>query len=234
MFFYPFWDSTMLLILPALALAIYAQWKVKNTYARMSEVPSASGRTGSQVAQFLLQANGIAGVNIEEVPGTLTDNFDPRSNTVHLSSDIYNGTSVAALGVAAHEIGHVLQHERGYVPIRLRDSIVPVAGLGSTLAFPLFFIGLFFGRGSMFSHVMMDMGIALFGMAVLFQIVTLPTEFDASKRALRELGDRGLLAPQETAMAKQVLDAAALTYVAAAAMALLQLLRLILIRNSRN
>lgn len=230
--FFPFWDPTYALILPALALAMYAQWKVRSTYEKMSQVPSAAGRTGREVAQYLMQANGITGVTIEEVPGTLTDNYDPRSHTVHLSSDIYNGTSVAAIGVAAHEIGHVIQHHRGYAPIAIRDAIVPVAGIGSWAAFPLFFIGLFFHGGM--SHLLMDAGIALFGVAVLFHVVTLPTEFDASSRALGELQSRSLLAPGEVVMARQVLNAAALTYVAAAAMAALQLIRLVLIRNNRD
>ncbi|HVP38041.1 MAG TPA: zinc metallopeptidase [Candidatus Saccharimonadales bacterium] len=230
--FMPFWDPTMILLLPALALAFYAQWKVKSTYDRLSRVPAAAGRTGQQVAGALLDANGVAGVTIREVPGRLTDNFDPRTRTVNLSEDIYDGTSVAALGVAAHEIGHVLQHQRGYLPIALRDSIVPAANLGSSLAFPLFFIGMLFGRGV--GTWFMDLGIALFGLAVLFHVVTLPTEFDASRRALRELNDRGILAPAELSQAREVLNAAALTYVAAASVALLHLLRLILIRNSRD
>ncbi|MBI5836035.1 MAG: zinc metallopeptidase [Candidatus Eisenbacteria bacterium] len=230
--FMPFFDSTMLLVLPALALALFAQWRVKSTFRRLSEVPSAAGRTGREVAESLLAANGISGVTVQEVPGQLTDNFDPRNRTVNLSEEIYNGTSVAALGVAAHEIGHVIQHEQGYAPIRMRDAIVPVAGLGSNLAFPLFLIGMLFGRGM--GVWLMDLGIALFGMAVLFHVVTLPTEFDASKRALQQLEGRGILASSEIGGARQVLNAAALTYVAAATMALLQLLRLVLIRNSRN
>jgi len=232
--FMPFWDPTMILILPALALALYAQWKVKSTYTQMSQVPSAAGRTGREVAETLLAANGITGVTVQEIGGRLSDNYDPRSRTVHLSEDIYEGTSVAALAVAAHEIGHVIQHHRGYLPIRMRDAFVPVAGIGSTLAIPLFFIGMLFGLRSVAGTWLMDLGILLFATAVLFHVVTLPTEFDASSRALRELGDRGFLAPGETVQARQVLRAAALTYVAAAAMAVLQLLRLILIRNSRD
>jgi uncharacterized protein len=233
MMFMPFfWDSTMLLILPALALAFYAQWKVKSTYQKMSQVPSAAGRTGREVAELLMSANGITDVTVQEIGGTLSDNYDPRSRTVNLSGDIYDGTSVAAMAVAAHEVGHVIQHHRGYLPIRLRDAVVPAANLGSTLAFPLFFIGMLFGRGT--GVWLMDLGIVLFGLGVLFHVVTLPTEFNASSRALRELGDRGLLAQVEVDQARQVLNAAALTYVAAATMALLQLLRLVLIRNSRD
>lgn len=230
--FMPFWDPTMILVLPALALAFYAQWKVKSTYSKMSEVPSAAGRTGRDVAESLMLANGISGVTVQEIGGTLSDNYDPRSHTVNLSGDIYNGTSVAALAVAAHEIGHVIQHHQGYAPIAMRDAIVPVANIGSTMAIPLFIIGMLFGRGG--GVWLMDLGILLFGLAVLFHVVTLPTEFDASRRALRELGDRGFLATTEVAQARQVLNAAALTYVAAASMALLQLVRLILIRNSRD
>ncbi len=232
--FFPhmFFDSSMLLILPALALALFAQWKVRSTYEKMSKVPSAAGRTGQEVAEFLLRANGITDVKVEEVDGVLSDHFDPRSRTVRLSTDNFHGTSVAALGVAAHEIGHVIQHQQGYAPIRLRDAVVPAAGIGSTLAFPLFFIGMLFGRGM--GVWFMDLGILLFGLTVVFHLVTLPTEFDASHRALAELENRGLLAQAEIGGSRAVLNAAALTYVAAAAMALLQLVRLVLIRNSRD
>ena len=230
--FFPFWDPTFLMVLPGLALAMYAQWKVRSTYEKMSKVPAVCGRSGRQVAEALLQGNGISGIQIEEVGGKLSDNFDPRSKTVHLSSDIFSGTSIASIAIAAHEIGHVIQHHKGYAPIALRDAIVPVASIGSWAAFPLFFLGLFFH--SQVGLTFMNRGIALFGVALLFQVVTLPTEFDASKRALVELESRGILAPAEIPMARQVLSAAALTYVAATATAALQLLRLVLIRNSRN
>ena len=230
--FFPFWDPTFLMVLPGLALAMYAQWKVRSTYEKMSKVPAVCGRSGRQVAEALLQGNGISGIQIEEVGGKLSDNFDPRSKTVHLSSDIFSGTSIASIAIAAHEIGHVIQHHKGYAPIALRDAIVPVASIGSWAAFPLFFLGLFFH--SQVGLTFMNLGIALFGVALLFQVVTLPTEFDASKRALVELESRGILAPAEIPMARQVLSAAALTYVAATATAALQLLRLVLIRNSRN
>ena len=230
--FFPFWDPSFFLVLPGLALAMFAQWKVRSTYEKMSQVPAACGRTGRQVAEAIMAGNGISGIQIEEVGGVLSDNFDPRSKTVHLSSDIYSGTSVAAIAIAAHEIGHVIQHDKGYAPIAIRDAIVPVASVGSWAAFPLFFLGFFFH--SQIGLTFMNLGIALFGIALLFQVVTLPTEFDASSRAMNELQTRGILGPGEVPMARQVLNAAALTYVAATAVAALQLLRLVLLRNSRN
>ena len=230
--FFPFWDPSFLIVLPALALAIYAQFKVRSTYQRMSRVQSACGRTGREVAELILQSNGISGVTVNRAGGVLSDNFDPRSRTVNLSEDIHDGKSLASLAIAAHEVGHVIQHHRGYAPVGMRDAILPAANIGTFLAFPLFFIGLIFHSGM--STVLMDLGIALFGMTVLFHVVTLPTEFDASNRAMHELTSRGLLSPDEAGMARKVLNAAALTYIAAAAMALLQLLRLVMIRNSRD
>lgn len=227
-----FFDRTMVLVLPGLALAVYAQWKVKSTFARMSQVPAARGLTGRQVAEQLLAENGITDVTVQEIEGRLSDNFDPRNRTVNLSGDIYGGTSVAALGIAAHEIGHVIQHQQGYVPIQVRNAMVPAVGIGSSLAFPMFFIGMLFGRGA--GVWLMDIGILLFAVAVAFHVVTLPTEFDASRRAMRALSDRGILVQEEIGKARSVLNAAALTYVAATAMAVMQLLRLILIRNSRD
>jgi Zn-dependent membrane protease YugP len=178
--------------------------------------------------------NGVSDVQVVEVSGVLSDHYDPRDKTVSLSAPIYEGNSIAAIAVAAHEVGHVLQHQQRYAPLAIRSAIVPVASFGSTLAFPLFFLGFLFGGRGAFGHVMMDVGIWFFAAAVLFQMVTLPVEFDASKRALAQLTTSGALAPQEVSQAKKVLDAAALTYVAAAAMAALQLLRLLVLRRSRD
>jgi uncharacterized protein len=227
-------DPTMILLLPAFAFAMWAQWKVKNTYQKFAQVPAANGMTGRAMAQAIMQRNAVGGVRIEEVGGQLSDHYDPGARVVRLSQDIYEGNSIASIAVAAHEMGHVLQHQQGYMPLNLRSSFAPVAGIGSSLAMPLFFVGIFFFRGMPFGTVLMDIGILFFAGAVLFHFVTLPVEFDASKRALAQLTESGAVMPQEVAGAKQVLDAAALTYVAAAAMAAIQLLRLILIRGNRR
>jgi hypothetical protein len=234
MFFPGFFDPTFVLILPAMGFAFWAQWKVKSTYDKFAQVPAANGLTGRDMARAILQRNAVDGVNVEEIGGTLSDHYDPRDKTVRLSADIYEGNSIASIAVAAHEIGHVLQDHQGYVPLKFRSGFAPVAGIGSSLAMPLFFIGLLFGPRMPFSSVLMDLGILFFAGAVLFHFVTLPVEFDASKRALRQLTESGAVMPQEVAGAKQVLDAAALTYVAAAAMAALQLLRLLVLRGNRR
>ncbi len=227
-------DPTFILLLPAFAFALWAQWKVKSTYQKFSQVPAANGLTGRDMARAIMQRNAVTDVGIEEVGGQLSDHYDPGARTVRLSPDIYEGNSISSIAVAAHEVGHVLQHHNGYVPLTLRSSFAPVAGIGSSLAMPLFFIGLLFGPRMLFSGVLMDLGILFFAGAVLFHFVTLPVEFDASRRALAQLTESGAVMPQEVAGAKQVLDAAALTYVAAAAMAAVQLLRLILIRGNRR
>lgn len=232
--FMPFLDPTWILLIPALIFALWAQWKVQHTYNQMSQVRAANGLTGRDMARSIMTRNGVDDVKIEEVQGVLSDHYDPGAKTVRLSAPIYEGNSLASIAVAAHEVGHVLQHKTGYAPLAIRSAIVPVANFGSGLAFPLFFIGFIFGRGSSFSHLLMDLGILFFSGAVLFQFVTLPVEFNASKRALAQLTETGALAPQEVSGAKKVLDAAALTYVAAAAMAALQLLRLLVLRRSRD
>ncbi len=225
-----FWDKTMLLILPAFAFALWAQWKVKSTYKQYSKVASRSGMTGSRAARYILDANGLNDVEVEEVAGELTDHYDPKTKKIRLSQGIFGSNSLAALAVAAHESGHAVQDKVGYKAMNLRASLVPAANFGSTLAIPLFFIGMLFTS----FNWLMDVGIVFFAAAVLFHLVTLPVEFDASSRAIRILNSGGYLAPDEVRGAKKVLDAAAWTYVAAATMALLQLLRLVLIRNSRD
>ena len=232
--FMPFLDPTWILLIPALIFALWAQWKVQRTYNRMSQVRASNGLTGRDMARAIMARNGIQDVSIEEVQGVLSDHYDPAAKQVRLSAPIYEGDSLAAIAVAAHEVGHVLQHHQGYAPLAIRSAIVPVANFGSTLAFPLFFIGFLFGRGGGVSHLLMDLGILFFSGAVAFQLVTLPVEFNASRRAMAQLTESGALAPQEITGAKQVLDAAALTYVAAAAMAALQLLRLLILRRSRD
>jgi Zn-dependent membrane protease YugP len=232
-FFFGF-DPTFFLLIPAFAFAMWAQWKVKSTFQKFAQVPAANGLTGREMANAIMQRNGITDVSIEEIGGQLSDHYDPGAHTVRLSSDIYDGHSISAIAVAAHEVGHVIQHQRGYVPLSFRTSFAPVAGLGSSLAMPLVLIGLLFHRSMPFANVLMDVGILFFAAAVLFHFVTLPVEFDASRRALAQLTETGAVMPQEVAGAKQVLDAAALTYVAAAAVAAIQLLRLLLLRGNRR
>jgi len=226
-------DPTFLLVIPALIFALWAQWKVQHTYQKFSKVRAANGRTGREMALAIMQRNGVSDVAVEEVGGMLSDHYDPRTKKVRLSQINYEGDSIASIAVAAHEVGHVLQHAEGYAPLQIRSAIAPVASFGSMLAFPLFFVGLIFHIPGV-SPLLMDLGILFFTGAVLFQVVTLPVEFDASRRALAQLTSSGLVMPEEVSQAKQVLDAAALTYVAAAAMAAVQLLRLVLLRNSRN
>jgi Zn-dependent membrane protease YugP len=225
-------DATFLLVLPALFFALWAQWRVQSTYAKLSQVRAANGLTGREMARAIMVRNGVTDVAVEEVPGTLSDHYDPRAKTVRLSAPIYEGDSIASIAVAAHEVGHVLQHAQGYMPLNVRSGLAPVANLGSMAAFPLFFIGFIFHNPAL--TWLMDLGILFFTGAVLFQLITLPVEFDASKRALAQLTAHGAIAPEEVAGAKKVLDAAALTYVAAAAMAALQLIRLLLLRDSRR
>ena len=203
-----FFDPTMLWVLPGLIFAMWAQWKVQHTYKKYAQVPAANGLTGRQMAESIMKRNGITDVGVEEVGGVLSDHYDPGAKMVRLSSDNFGRASIAGIAVGAHEVGHVLQHAQGYSPLALRSAIAPVAGFGSTLAFPLFFIGMFFGGHGQFARIMMDLGILLFTGAVVFQIITLPVEFDASKRALAELTSSGSIAPQEVAGAKAVLDAA--------------------------
>lgn len=225
-----FFDSTMLLLLPALAFAIWAQWKVKHTYNHYSKIPSRTGMTGERVARHILDTNGLNDVRVESVAGELTDHYHPKDRVIRLSEGIYGSHSLAALAVAAHESGHAVQDQVGYGFMNIRARLVPVANFGSTLAIPLFLIGVFVPSISW----MMDLGIIFFTGAVLFHIVTLPVEFDASRRAIRILNTGGYLAPDEVQGAKKVLDAAAWTYIAAAAVAVLHLIRLILIRDSRD
>ncbi len=221
-----FWDPTMIIILPGLALAFYAQARVRSAYKKYSKIQNSRGMTGAQAAQALLNINGISDVQIEEVEGTLSDHFDPNAKKVRLSSENYRGTSLAALSIAAHEVGHVIQHANGYVPLKLRYSILPVTNLGSWLAFPLVFIGLFLR-----TPFLMDLGILFFGGVLVFHLVTLPVEFNASHRALAQLSGNGYLVGEEFSGAKKVLNAAALTYVATTAVAALELVRMILLRN---
>ncbi len=224
MFFPFFFDPTMLILIPAIILAIWAQTKVTTTFRKYSKVRSSTSLTGARLARMLLDANGIFDVSVEAVPGKLTDHYDPKNKVVRLSESTYNGTSVAALGVVAHEIGHAVQHANHYVPLVVRDAVVPTANIGSSLSWIVFFLGLIFYNG-----FLLKVGIILFSFFVLFTLVTLPVELDASHRALKMLKDVVIMDDKEVSMARKVLNAAALTYVAAVAMSALQLLRMLLI-----
>jgi len=227
-----FWDYTYFLIVPPLLLAFYAQARVRGIYAKYSKLGASSGISGAQMAKEILNLGGAGHVPVEETPGRLSDHYDPRKKVLRLSAGVYESKSIVALGIAAHEAGHALQHHTGYAPLNLRNGIYPVANLGSTLAFPLFLIGFFMSRKG--PSMLMDIGILLFAGAVLFSVLTLPVEFNASKRAMALLGERGYLKGQELDGARRVLSAAALTYVASTAMAAMQLLRMFLLRQSRD
>lgn len=229
---YYYWDPTYILVVIGAVICMIASARVKGTFNKYSQLRSMSGMNGAQVAQRVLQAAGIYDVQVRHVSGSLTDHYDPRTKTVNLSDPVYNATSVAALGVAAHECGHAIQHAKSYAPLSIRSALVPVANFGSMLAWPVILIGLLFNTRS--SGLIIDIGILLFSAAVLFQLVTLPIEFDASRRALVMLRTQGILADDELKYTRRVLKSAALTYVASAAAAILQLLRIILITNGRR
>ncbi len=233
-------DSTYLLVLVGALLCMLASSRVKSTYSKYSRIRSRSGITGAEAAARILNMSGIQDVRIEHIKGDLTDHYDPRNKVLRLSDTVYDSPSVAAVGVAAHECGHALQHHKGYMPLKFRSALVPMANIGSKLGLPLVLLGLMLGigfelpGGGYFS--LAGIGVWVFSLAVLFQIVTLPVEFNASHRALKMLGDYGLMGDDEVDDCKRVLGAAALTYVAAAASSILQLLRLILLsgRQRRN
>ena len=226
---YGLYDPTMILVLIGAVLSLWASAKVKNTFNRYSSVRSMTGMTGAEAAQRLLNSQGIYDVTVRPVSGQLTDHYDPRTRQVALSQDVYGKTSVAAIGVAAHECGHAIQDAVNYAPLNIRTAIVPAANIGSTLSWPLFLAGLVFSI-----RPLLTLGILLFSLAVLFQLVTLPVEFNASARALKMLGDNRLIAQEEVKGAQKVLVAAALTYVAALAASVLQLLRLIILAGGRD
>ncbi len=226
--FYGF-DRTYILLILGMLLSLAASAKLRSTFAKYRAVRSASGLTGEQAARRILQAAGITDVQVRAVRGSLTDHYDPRTKTVNLSQDIYGQTSLAAVGVAAHECGHAIQHAIHYAPLEIRSAIVPAANLGSQLSWPLFFIGLI-----MSIRPLITAGIILFSLAVLFQLVTLPVEINASSRALHMLETTGILGSDENRGARKVLTAAAMTYVAALAGSILQLLRLLILAGGRR
>ncbi|HRL56418.1 zinc metallopeptidase [Lachnospira pectinoschiza] len=220
---YYYYDPTYMLIVISVLISLFAQFLVNSRFSKYSRVRSRSGMTGAQAAERILQSQGIYDVAIQRVSGKLTDHYDPRNKTLNLSDAVYASTSVAAVGVAAHECGHAIQHARGYAPLSFRSALVPVANIGSQLSWLFIILGIFFGG----SHTLIMIGILMFSAAVLFQLVTLPVEFNASGRALKLLSETGILQKDEVSDTRKVLSAAALTYVAAAATAVLQLLRLL-------
>ena len=231
--YYPmFYDPTYILVMIGVVICLLASAKMNSTFSKYSRVRSHSGMTGKEAAEALLHREGIYDVRVEYVAGNLTDHYDPRSKVLRLSDATYQQTSVAAIGVAAHECGHAIQHARGYAPLSIRSALVPVANFGNSIAWPLIIIGLI--MNSQTSQLFLNLGVIAFSMAVLFQIVTLPVELNASRRALKILGNTGMLYPDEVRETRKVLTAAALTYIAGAASAILQLLRLIMISNSRR
>lgn len=231
--YYPmYFDPTYFLVLIGVIICLLASSRMKSTFRKYSGIRNHSGITGREAAEQILHRAGIYDVRIERVAGDLTDHYDPGNKVLRLSDAIYSRTSVAALGVAAHECGHAIQHQVGYLPLSIRGALVPVANFGSTIAWPLIILGMFIGSGS--SSLLINLGILAFSVAVLFQIVTLPVEFNASGRALKILGESGLLYPDEVSSARKVLTAAALTYVAGAASAILQLLRILILTGGRR
>ena len=225
-------DWTILIVLPAFIFTLWAQFKVKSTFSAYSKQASIGGMTAAEAAEQLLHSKGIYNVEVKRVPGDLTDHYDPRNHTLNLSDSVYSSTSVAAIGVACHEAGHAIQHAQRYAPLAWRMKIIPACNLGSQLAMPLFFIGLLFASASGLGSGFMLAGIACFSLSTLFQLITLPVEFDASNRAMAGIKECGFLTKEERTGARNVLWAAAMTYVAALATSLLSLLRLVLIANN--
>lgn len=219
----------IILVLPAVILSLIAQAKVKSTYGKMAKVLNGRGITGAVAAQRVLSFYGINGVRIEQVSGQLSDHYDPRGNVIRLSQQVYSSSSVASVGIACHEAGHAAQHAQNYVPIKVRNAILPFANIGSTMGITLAFIGLILNFG-----ILIDIGIILFACVVLFQLVTLPIEFNASRRAMQVISETGMLDEEESSGARKVLTAAAMTYVASLLVAVASLLRLILRFNSRR
>lgn len=223
-----FYDPTMIILVPAILLSLYASFKLHSVTSRFSRVRSMRGMSGEQVARRILDANGLQNVNIYPVGGKLTDHYDPRAKTVSLSEDVYYGNSLTSVAVAAHECGHAIQDKESYAPLRFRSSMVPAVNFASSASWLIIMMGFFFNNRFLW------MGIALFSLTVLFQLVTLPVEFNASSRALKQLEGLGILSHEEKNDGRKVLSAAALTYVAAALASILNLLRLVLIANSRD
>ncbi len=231
-YYYGFDITYLVLVLPCILLALWASANVNNTFKRYNKVLSARRITGADAARRVLQANGISGVRVERVSGNLTDHFDPKANVIRLSDSVFDSPSVAAIGVACHEAGHAVQYAENYAPIKLRSAIIPITNIGSKLAMPLILLGLLFSAGN--SYTLVYAGIACFSLSLVFQLVTLPVEFNASRRAMNAMDSSGLLSGEELRGARKTLTAAAMTYVAATAVALAQLLRLLILFGGRG
>ena len=231
---YGFDWTYLVIVLPCLILSMWASSSVNSTFKKYSKVSSSRRLTGAEAAQRVLAANGVRGVRIERVSGNLTDHYDPKTNVIRLSDSVHSSTSVAAIGVAAHEAGHAVQYARNYGPIKLRAAIIPVTNIGSKLAMPLILAGLLFSFLGNLSYGLVYLGIACFSLSLIFQLVTLPVEFDASRRAMETIETSGLLTVEEQQGARKTLKAAAMTYVAATAVALAQLVRLLVLFGGRN
>lgn len=229
-YYYGYFDPTYILVLIGAVLSMWASFKVNSTFKKYAGVRSGSGMTGAQAAEAILRYKGIHDVRVEHIRGELTDHYDPSRKVVRLSDSVYGSTSVAAIGVAAHECGHVIQHHESYAPLNIRTALVPAANIGSKLGIPIILLGILLGS----NMVLVQIGIWVFALAVLFQIVTLPVEFNASSRALVCIEEYGIVSHEERAKSAKVLRAAAFTYVAAAAASILQLLRLIMLFGRRN
>ena len=234
LYYYGFDMTYLILVLPCLILSLWASSNVNSTFKKYSKQLSSRRITGAQAAQRVLSANGVSGVRIERIHGNLNDHFDPKTNVIRLSDSVYDATSTAAIGVACHEAGHAVQYAQDYAPIKLRAAIVPVTNIGSRLAMPLILLGLLFSFGENISFGFVYAGIACFGLSVVFQLVTLPVEFNASRRAMEAIESGNILTEEEQRGARKTLTAAALTYVAATAVALAQLLRLLVIFGGRR
>ncbi len=233
-YYYGFDWTYLVIILPCMILSMWASSNVNNTFKRYSNQYSRKGITGAEAAKRVLMNHGVNNVRIEHISGNLTDHFDPKTNVIRLSDQVYNNTSAAAIGVACHEAGHAVQYAQNYGPIKLRAAIVPVTNLGSKLAMPLILVGILLSFLGNLSYTLVYVGIACFSLSVIFQLITLPVEFNASRRALSAISESGILAEDELKGAKKTLTAAAMTYVAATAVAMAQLLRLLILFGGRG
>lgn len=233
-YYYGFDLSYLVLVLPCIIFSIWASTMVNSRFKKYSKQLSSRRISGAEAARYVLMQNGVTNVRIDRVSGNLTDHYDPKNNVIRLSDDVYNSTSTAAIGVACHEAGHAVQYAQSYAPIKLRAAIIPITNIGSKLAMPLILLGILLNYLGDFSYAFVYVGIACFGLSLVFQLVTLPVEFNASRRALQAIDEAGLLTQEERKGAKKTLSAAAMTYVAAVAVALAQLLRLILIFARRD
>ena len=233
-YYYGFDWTYVVLVLPCILLSLWASWSVNSTFQKYSKQLSCRHITGAQAAERVLRHNGVSGVRVERISGNLTDHYDPRSNVIRLSDSVYDSTSTAAIGVACHEAGHAVQYAQHYAPIKLRAAIIPITNFGSRLAMPLILLGIVLTFLGSLSMVLIYLGIACFGLSLVFQLVTLPVEFNASRRAMQAIENAGILTDEEQQGARKTLNAAAMTYVAAAATSLAQLLRLILLYGNQG